>query len=493
AAVAEILATHLGGRAKDYLELIQRNAASRYEVVAKHVPAATYTALQADMSLGIDGDGERPWYGVFSEPDPIRTYPNRSLASSVVGFLNSEGDGAMGLEAAFDEQLSGVPGTMTYDRSTFGRIPLGTNIVEPAVDGVNYTLTIDSDLQWVAEQALAEGVRNAGAATGTLVVMNVDTGEILALANNPTFDASHPGAADVSDLSNRAVTQIYEPGSVQKVLTMAALADSGLVTPDTPVVVPPRIASGDGYVRDSFDHGTLQLTARGVMAQSSNIGTIELARQLPKDDFADYLSDFGLGQATQLGLPAESSGSIPAADMADYTRDQVSFGQGLSVTAVQMSAALSAAVNGGTWHQPYIVESATAADGTEVALPERGSREVVSPEASAATVNMMEAVITQTGDDRGIPGYRTIGKSGTAQRFDQSCKCYSGYTASFAGAAPAEDPQILVYVVLDQPTNGNLGSQLALPVVNDVLQVALPRYNVLPSTSPPLVEPLTFE
>ncbi len=323
--------------------------------------------------------------------------------------------------------------------------------------------------------------------------MNVNTGELLAVANGPSFDPARPGSADTGDLGNRAVTDALEPGSVQKVLTIAALADAGMVSPDTKVTVPPQIRSGAGVVRDAFSHGTINLTARGIVAQSSNIGMIQLTRPMSKDKLSGYLADFGLGSKPNSGMPAEASGLLPGADMPDYTRDQISFGQGLSASALQMAAAVSAAVNGGVYHQPTIIKSATKADGTEVPLPEPLQRRVVSEDASAKTVEMMEAVIAQVGDgSRTIPGYRTAGKSGTAQRFDPKCKCYNGYTSSFVGVAPAEDPQLLVYVVLDQPENGNLGSQLALPVVNKILESALPRYNVLPSTTPAPEKPLTF-
>lgn len=490
-AVATILAKHLGGEKADYLKLVTTKD-SRYEVVARKVPAATWTLIKADMAKGFDGEGKRPWHGLFAEADPIRTYPGGSLASNVVGFVNGEGKGAAGLEAALEEELNGTPGQMVYDRSTYGQIPLGTNVMTPAEDGLTYHLTIDADLQWMAEKALAEGIRQSGASSGAVVAMNVQTGEILALANAPSFDAARPGKAKVEDLGNRAVTSAYEPGSVQKVLTMAALADKGLVTPDTRVVVPPRIASGGGHVRDSYDHGTEKMTARGIVANSSNIGTIQLTRQMDKPTLVKYLSSFGLGAKPGSGLPAETAGSIPEADMADYTRDQISFGQGLSVNAVQMAAAVASVTNGGVYHQPTVIRSATRADGSAVELPERASRRVISPEASAMTVEMMESVISLK-KDRSIPGYRTAGKSGTAQRYEPRCKCYSGYTASFVGVAPADDPQLLVYVVLDQPTNGNLGSQLALPVVNNVLQMALPRYNILPGGEQPPVGKLTFE
>ncbi|WP_395858229.1 peptidoglycan D,D-transpeptidase FtsI family protein [Arachnia propionica] len=493
AAVAKILATHLGGSEEEYLEILLKEN-SRYEVVARKVPAATWMRIEADMRKGIDGDGKRRWYGLYAEPDPIRTYPSRTLASNVIGFVNGEGTGMTGLEGSLDQELAGTVGSEVYDRSTYGRIPLGTNVLTPPVNGNSYTLTLDADLQWFAEQRLAESIRQSGAATGVALVMNVNNGEILALANAPSFDSSKPGDADVSDLGNRAVSAAYEPGSTQKVLTMAALADSGLVTPDTQLTVPSRIASGGGYVSDSFEHGTIQLTARGVVAQSSNIGTIQLARQLDKDKLHSYLTEFGLGSKPGSGLPAETAGQLPAPDMADYTRDQISFGQGLSVSAVQMAGALSAAVNGGVYHQPHVLRSASQADGTPIALAEPTSRRVISKEASSMVVEMMESVITGVGDgERAIPGYRTAGKSGTAQRYDANCRCYNGYTASFVGVAPAENPQILVYVVLDRPTNGNLGSQLALPVVNSILQMSLPRYNVLPSTTPARNEPLTWE
>lgn len=497
AAVAEILATHLGGRPSDFLPILTTKkddgTLSRYEIVDKQVPAAKWIEIDAAMRAGVDGDGERRWHGLRAESNPIRTYPNRSLASNVVGFVNGEGLGVAGLENALQDELDGDPGQSVYDSSRYGRIPLGTNVLIPPVDGNNYSLTIDNDLQLISEQALAEGMKKAGAKTGIALALNVNTGEILAMANGPSFDSSAPGNAEVGDMGNRAVTDALEPGSVQKVLTMAALADAGLVSPDTHVVIPPRIASGGGFVTDAFSHGTINLTARGVIAQSSNIGTIGLTRRMPKEELAGYLRDFGLGSKPGSGLPGETPGSVPGDDMADYTRDQISFGQGLSVSAVQMAAAVSAAVNGGVYHQPTIIKSATGPDGTPIELPVPAERRVISEQASDDVVDMMEAVITGVGGgSRAIPGYRTAGKSGTAQRFDPKCKCYNGFTSSFVGVAPAEDPQVLVYVVLDQPTNGNLGSELALPVVNNVLQAALPRYNVLPSTTPAPELPLDF-
>ncbi|RRD47548.1 penicillin-binding protein 2 [Tessaracoccus sp. OH4464_COT-324] len=497
--VADILVKHIGGRRGEYLEVFNRKKPntdqfSRYEIVARRISAHVFNALMADLRVGIkDGDKSRRLFGVYGEPDPVRLYPNRYTGSNVVGFVNGDGNGASGLEFALDSQLKGEPGQVTFDRLRFGRIPLGTNVAIPAVDGTDYQLTIDSDLSWVTDQFLAEGLKNSGAKTGTAIVMDVNTAEVLAMSVLPSFDSSNPAEADFADLGNRAVAQAYEPGSTQKVLTMAALADQGLVTPDTRVQVPARIRSGAGYVRDSFEHGTLKLTARGVVAQSSNIGTIMLARQADKAKLSDYYAAFGLGSRTGVELPGEAAGRLPGKDMPDYTRDQISFGQGLSVNALQMASAISAVVNGGMYHAPRMIKSATAADGSEVELPPAPSRRVISEEASKMTVEMMEAVTMLDPENRAIPGYRTAGKSGTAQRFDERCKCYNGFTSSYVAVAPAEDPQLLVYVVLDQPSNGNLGSRLALPVVNQILQVALPRYNVLPSSTAAPSDPLVFE
>lgn len=478
AAIAELLAKHLGGKASDYLAKLTVDA-SKYQVVQRQVQAYTYQQLIAEVREG-------SWNGIHSEPDPIRTYPAGSLAANVVGFVNADGEGKGGLEYVANTALAGVPGTQTMDVARYGRIPLGTNVLTPAKDGASYELTLDGELQLMAEKALAAGVQNAGAATGTVVVTNIKTGEVLAMANVPTFDPSDPGAAKNKDLGNRAITDAYEPGSVQKVLTMAALVDSGTATPDTRLTIPAQIRSGAGYIKDAWTHGTLYLTARGMVAMSSNIGAVQLGRQLDKSTFSTYLKNFGLGSPSGIGLPGEASGSVPGADMADYTRDQISFGAGLSVTAIQMASAVGGIVNGGVYHRPVIVKSAKNADGTTVELPQPESRRVISEESSKMVLDSMESVITGGGGKAlAIDGFRTAGKTGTAMRYNAACGCYNGYTSSFVGVAPADDPQLLVYVVIDQPTKGHFGSAVAGPVYQEIMSVALARYGVLPSTSKP--------
>ncbi|WP_407928986.1 peptidoglycan D,D-transpeptidase FtsI family protein [Aestuariimicrobium ganziense] len=483
--IATILAKYLGGDAAEYKAQLTDLSRKHYVVIARQVPAWTYQKMRQEIADG-------GWLGIYKEDDPIRIYPAGDVASNVVGFMNAEGKGAGGLEYSLDAQLTGIDGKEVYDSSWNGRIPLGTNTLVPAQDGTSYTLTLDSEMQSMVNQALSAGVSRAGAKHGTAIVMNVKTGELLALSTTPGFDSNSPGTADAANLGNRAVSSPYEPGSVQKVITMAALADQGLVTPDTKVEIPSRLASGDGRIKDAYEHGTIHLTARGVVANSSNIGTVLLTRQMPKNQLRDYLLAFGLGSRTGIGLPGESAGWLPPTQMPDYSRDQIAFGQGLSVTAVQEAAAVAAIANGGLYNAPTLIKSATDGQGKPAAVPSTEPRRVISPEAAGQVMEMMESVITLK-DARKLDNYRWAGKTGTAQRVDPTCSCYRGYTASFVGVAPAEDPQILVYVVIDQPTRGTDGSALALPVAQQIMNLALPRYGVVPSTTQPPKGKLTYE
>ncbi len=480
-AIAKILAKYLGGRPEDYRQMVTKTESdgslARYALVRRHVPSYTYDLIKKDLAAG-------KWYGISATQDAVRSYPAGTVASNVIGFVNSEGQGGAGLEYALNKQLAGTEGKESYEASTYGRIPLGRATLAPAVNGTDYTLTLDSTMQLTTQKALASAVASTGAESGEAIVMNVKTGEVLAMASMPTYDSSNLSAATSKELVNHAVQDSYEPGSVQKVLTMAALTDQGLVTPDSRVDVPASISSGGGTIKDAFSHGSLVLTARGVIAYSSNIGTTLLTRKMDKATFIKYLRSFGLGTTTGIGLPGEAKGSVPTAAMPDFTRDQISFGQGLSVTAIQEAAAVAGIVNGGVYHSPTIIKSARNGQGEAVKVPVSTSRRVISEKASAQVRNMMEAVVTLE-PSRAVAGYRTIGKTGTAQRIDASCHCYRGYTASYVGVGPAENPSILTYVVLNNPVKGHEGSGVALPVAQQILSVALPRYGVEPSTSKP--------
>jgi cell division protein FtsI (penicillin-binding protein 3) len=247
--------------------------------------------------------------------------------------------------------------------------------------------------------------------------------------------------------------------------------------------VPGSVASGGGRIKDHYSHGTLQLNMRGIVSHSSNIGTVLLTRQLEKATLHNYLSSFGLGEQTGIGLPGESAGSLPPADMKDYTRDQISFGQGLSVTAVQEAAAIAGVVNGGVYNSPTVVKSATRADGTAVDLDRSAPRRVVSEDTSAKVRDLMESVVARTpsvGNQLMLDHYSSGGKTGTAERYEPTCGCYRGYVTSFVGFAPLNDPKLLTYVVVDNPKRGESGSETAAPVYTDIMEFALPRYGVAP-------------
>jgi cell division protein FtsI (penicillin-binding protein 3) len=476
--VAAILAQYLGGSAADYLPKLT-DPKDGDNVVKTGVPAATYRTLSQAMS-------DAGLVGLWSVSQPTRSYPNGTLASNLVGFVNSQGVGASGLEYALNSSLSGTPGKEVYEQSPSGeKIPLGNNLVVPAVNGQNSQLTIDAGLQWQAEQLLANQVVKTEAKAGYLVVTNPKTGEVLALANYPTFDSNSPGKSNTADLGNRGVTDAYTPGSVQKLLTFSALIDQGLVDPGEVVTVPSKIKSGDSWVRDAWSHGTLKLYARGIVAESSNIGTIKLARRASKQSLHDYMVSFGLGSKTNIGLPGEATGSLPAANMADYTRDGLAFGgSGVSVSMLQMASAVGAIANGGVYLTPQILKSHTMADGTVEQVASGKSHRVVSVDTAGKVLSLMEAMAQNSPSHRfDVAGYRVGAKTGTSKKLDPKTGKTVGLVTSAISVAPVEDPQVLVYVVLDSPQRGSSGSSVAGPVVQSLMSLALARYAVPQSTT----------
>ena len=476
---ASVLAGHLGMSPVELMPLLTKTG-TRFVYLKKKVPALTYSALAADLS-------RHDLHGVFRESDPIRTYPNGSVGASVVGFVGADGKGLAGLERTLNAQLAGVEGKETYESAPNGsKIPLGQSSITPARNGLSFQLTLDSEVQWVAERRLAEQVAKTRADSGFAIVMDIKTGQLIALANAPTYDSSRPQAAKSEDRGNRAVSAPYEPGSVQKVLTSAALIDSGTVAPSTRVVVPSRLASGGRSIKDHFSHGVLRYTMRGVIAESSNIGTSLLTRQLDKQKLHDYLVSFGLGSKTNIQLPGESAGIIPKPDMTDGQRDQIAFGQAIAVTGIQEAAAIAGIVNGGIYNPPTVIKKATDGEGKEVALPRAPQRRVISEKSSAQVRELMQAVIDSVNGQQNLKldRYTTGGKTGTAQRADTSCGCYRGYVTSFVGFAPLDDPQILTYVVISNPRAGDTGSITAAPAYRDIMNIALPRYSVAPDAKP---------
>lgn len=483
--IATILADRLGA---DYFTLLtalrdtgDADRPNHFAYLMRRVPSTTALAVVKQLE-------DAGYQGVATRADPVRTYPAKDVAANLVGFTNAEGDAGEGAELVFDKLLSGKDGSQSFEIGVGGNpIPLGENSVVPAVDGKNLTLTIDRAVQWYAQRVLRDAVVNSGGKSGAAIVVDTRTGEILALADYPTFDANEPTQAHKADLGSRALRDVYEPGSVEKVVTMASLLNAGKVTPRTRLVVPGELRSSDRVIHDWWAHGRIHFTLTGVLAQSSNIGTALAARELRAKRLYTALKAFGLGQRTDIGARGEAAGLLPPwTSWQEITRDNIAFGQGVAVNVVQMAAAINTVANGGVYVQPSLIKGqATTNDGTVVGSGTATTRRVISEKAAEQTAQMMEAVVDP---DRGtapvaaVQGYRVAGKTGTAQEAGGPCHCYAqgGKTVSFAGFAPADDPRFTVYVVVKNPAHGGGGS-VGAPAFHKIMSYVLSKYAVAPS------------
>lgn len=483
--IARILATGLDADYFTTLQKLQQDG-SRYEYVARRVPSTTALAVVEEVK-------EAGFAGVYTEGDPVRDYPAGDVAANVLGWMGTD-EPLSGFELTFDDQLAGTDGSARYQVGGGNIIPLGDSSTVEPVNGEDLQLTIDRDVQWYTQRVLAQTVEESGGESGTAIVMDTLTGELIALADYPTYDANSPLLSPDADRGSRALNDVYEPGSVQKALTAAALIDAGEVTPETRIEVPPYLESGDSRIGDYWEHGDLRLTLAGVLAKSSNIGTVLAANRFTDDELHDYLADFGLGQTTNLGVRGEARGILPAADVwTQMEHDRIAFGQSMSVTAVQMISAINAIANDGVLISPSIVQgTATAADGTQVGTDTATSHRVVSEQAARDTAEMMERVVDpEVGVAPGaqIPGYRVAGKTGTAQRAVDGG--YDGTTVSFAGFAPADDPRFTVYVVVQDPSSGG-GGTVAAPAFAQIMSHVLRKYAVAPTGAAPSTLPVEW-
>jgi len=435
--------------------------------------------------------------GIFSEKTTKRIYPSNTLASSSIGFIGGEDKGLAGLEYGFEKELAGSQGEVTVEISAGGRpLPSGIASEKKPVPGMGIRLTIDRDLQFVAEQALAARVEYAQADSGTLVAISPKTGKILALATYPTFDANKPSEAAEGVTVNHALVDAYEPGSTAKVMTMAGLLNEGVANPTTPFTIPPVLKRNGKTFHDHDPHPTLKLTMTGVLAKSSNIGTIQASELMGAEKFDSYLRKFGVGQATGMQFPGESKGRLPKLDKWSGTSfPTFAFGQGYMVTAVQIASMYATIANDGMRINPSLIEGYVMPNGQYQAAAEPERTEVISVAAAKTLREMMETVVSDEGTAplAEIPGYRVAGKTGTAQVVDPACKCYSKEViASFIGMAPAEDPEIVVAVAIHHPRNGRWGGLLAGPVFKEVAQYSLQQLNIPPSNGKPTGYPVEW-
>lgn len=447
---------------------------ARYRVLQKNVTPLNWRKIS---QLGING--------IYSEPTSERNYPTSTAAASLVGFVRGDGSAGGGLEVLMDEELKGEAGQTVYERSQDGRvIPNGRQSTTPAVPGRDVKLTIESDLQWFAQNAVAQKVIQTQALSGTVVVQSVKTGELLAVASYPTFDPNSPGQAS-ENWTNKAFNEVYEPGSTAKVMTAAAVLEEGVLTPNTVVEVPNRIYRADSReFKDSHDHPTEYLTFAGVLAQSSNIGTVLAGEKLKPGTLYDYYRKFGLGQASGMNFPGEGPGLLPHyKDWSGSQRYTVMYGQGVSVNALQAAGVFQTIANNGVRIPPRIVAGVGDGKGGFTPASKAKPVSVISPQTAKKVRDMLEGVVGKEGTapEAKIDGYRVAGKTGTADRYDARVGGYSGKTASFIGFAPADDPEIVVAVTLQRPIKGYFGGAVAGPVFRDVMTYALQELEIPPT------------
>ncbi|HEY3530107.1 MAG TPA: penicillin-binding protein 2 [Nocardioides sp.] len=463
---------------------------SRFAYVARRVPASLAVSVVTQAT-------DAGYKGLATRNDPLRSYPDHDVAANLVGFLGTDAPLA-GLELTFNKELAGTDGSETYEVGAGNRIPLGHSTVRPAHNGTDLHTTIDEDLQWYTQRVLRQTVLGARGDSGFAVVMDRRTGEILSLADYPTYDASNPQASPAKDRNSLAMTSPYEPGSVEKVLTLSSLIDAGKVTDRTRLLVPGQLQSGDRIIHDWFPHGTIKLTLAGVIAQSSNIGTAKSSRLFKPGQLRHYLTEFGLGQRTNIGVNGETPGLLPSdAQWNGMLQDRIAFGQSVSVNGVQMAAAVNTIANGGVRVDPSLIQGrATTNTGEVVGTDETTRHRVVSRNAADQMTQMMERVVDPdvgVAPRAQVPGYVVAGKTGTAQRVGPVCGCYNGeFTVSFAGFAPADDPRFTVYVVVQNPRNGGGGGSVAGPAFSKIMSFALRRYGVPPTGAKPSQIPTTW-
>ncbi|HEX4818289.1 MAG TPA: penicillin-binding transpeptidase domain-containing protein, partial [Nonomuraea sp.] len=480
AEVTKVLAAQLGKPEQEIATKLARTD-TRYQLLARDVDPVVATRL---VQVGVPALTAKKTYR--------RLYPAGDLAGSLIGFVGDEGKGLAGVEQARNSLLAGHDGEQRVETGRDGqRIPMTSSQRTAPVDGRDVRLTIDRDIQWAAQKSIGEQVRKSGADSGTVIVMDVQTAQIIAMANAPELDLNNWRKSPESGYVNRAAADVFEPGSTNKVITAAAALEAKVVTADTVFQVPDRIRCADQVLKDSHAHASQAMTFRQAVAESSNVATIMAARRIGSEKLYTMLKAFGFGARPGGGVPGAEAGLLP--DYRKWSGSQsctVAYGQGVSVTALQMASVYQAIANGGVKIEPQIVAGATDASGRFVPAPAGKQTRVVSETTAKEITTMLESAVGEEGTGKlaAIPGYRVAGKTGTANRYDAELGRYDGYTASFVGFSPADKPRLVVLSVLQNPKNGHFGGQLAAPVFKDVMTFAIKSKKIPPtgSVAPPV-------
>jgi cell division protein FtsI (penicillin-binding protein 3) len=460
-----------------------------------------YLARAVDPAIATAITTKYPEVG--TERQDLRQYPGGSLAANIVGGIDWDGHGLLGLEDSMDAELAGTDGSITYDRGSDGVvIPGSYRNQHKAVNGSTVQLTVDDDIQFYVQQQVQQAKNLSGARNVSAVVLDAKTGEVLAMTNDNTFDPSQDiGRQGDKRMGNLPVTSPFEPGSVNKVVTASSVIEYGLSNPDEVLQVPGSIDMGGVTVHDAWNHGVMPYTTTGVFGKSSNIGTLMLAQRVGPDRYFDMLGKFGLGQRTNVGLPGESAGVVPPLDQwSGSTFSNLPIGQGLSMTLLQMAGMYQTIANDGLRMPPRIVKATITPDGTRTEEPRPEGVRVVSPETARTVRNMLRAVVQHdpmgyqqgTGPAAAVEGYQISGKTGTAQQINPACGCYfdNVYWITFAGIATTDDPRYVIGVMMDNPERNSDGTQghSAAPLFHNIAGWLLQRENVplSPDPGPPL-------
>ena len=486
ARVAEFVAPILGLSIAEVEVSI--TGSKRWSMVYKNAKPATWRKLSeaiATYNVALSKeDIEKRIVGFSPERGYIREYPSGELLASLIGFVNNDGSGASGLEFSQNSIIAGVDGKYSYDNGNKAEIPGSQSEIVATKAGTTIRLTIDRDIQWVASKAISDAVKKSGALSGTVIVMDPKTGEILAHATAPTFDPNNRKGVPLALMRNPSVQDVYEPGSTGKVMTLAAAIEEKLVSPDTVFTVPYTLKRSDKVFRDHEKHATKKLTVSGILAESSNTGSIKIGEMLENQKLYEYLTKFGVGVKTGSGLAGESRGILrPVSQWSGTSAPTIAFGQGYSLTALQATSIFATIANDGIRVSPTVISGTKDSSGHFTPANARASERVISAQTAQAMRVMMESVVSGNGTapTAAIPGYRVAGKTGTAMRYETSCRCYSGYTASFIGFAPADKPRFVISVTIQDPQGLHWGGALGGPVFKDVMSFALKSEHVSPT------------
>jgi cell division protein FtsI (penicillin-binding protein 3) len=426
--------------------------------------------------------------GIGFLPTSRRAYPAGPLAPQVMGFVGVDGVGLAGLELEYQGVLSGTPGERTRELDPSGQPIVGGIDAEQApAPGSDLVVTIDRDIQFQVQSALEEAVKSNQAMGGTVIVMDPRTGDVYAMATYPWFHPNEFATARPSTWRNKAVTDVFEPGSVNKVITAAATVQERSLALDERLSVPWKMRVGDFVIHDAHRHGVEAMTVGDIVAQSSNIGAVEVAERLGAARLATYLSRFGLGQVTGIGFPGESAGMmLPLYQWSDTSLATMAYGQGIAVTPLQMISVYATIANGGVWVQPRLVRGTVDPEGAFHPAPSSSIRRVVSDDTAQMVTRMLAfAVKAGTGAAARIPGFRVAGKTGTARIPRPTGGYYSDrYFASFIGFLPASHPRVVIAAILDRPTT-EYGGIAAAPLFQQVARYAIERLGIAPGEALP--------